>query len=725
MPIRLGQRSFAAGCVALVTCLLGLVAPGGAQGAPPASASRLGAVPAGRALSLVLPLRADTAGLERLAMAVSRPGSPQYGQFQPLSALSRRFGASASTRQHVVGWLRRAGATAVRIDATGLFADATVSAARAQRLFGTDLARFHSAHAGNFISPAAPPRVPAGLKGAVAGVVGLDTRPIFGSAHAQVASAHFVHEASTAAPSAPVTRDNVVSGYPKRTGTPSGCAAAAAGGGFTPNQYLTAYGLSALQTAGVKGQGERVALIEIDGFRYADLRTFARCFGLTVPAINGYGVGIGKPLAPGGESTLDLEVLDAAAPKLKEIDVYESHPRAADVLRSLTAPLQNHGRTPQVISASLGTCEPALLESIGHAGVRAVEGALAAAAASGISVLASSGDDGSTACLSRSGPVDLLSVSFPASSPLVTGVGGTNVQLNPNNTIVSQLVWNDGPDDMAAGGGGVSGLFARPSYQKGFVAADGRVVPDVSLLADVLPGYEIYCSVSDCRDPAHAGNWVAVGGTSAAAPLLAGGLALTDQLLRRRGRQELGLANMLLYPIARSSSGPAVFSDVTVNDNDLSPYIDGHRSLGCCRAGPGFDYATGLGGVNVSALAGVASLLSPPTATVGVSLPRQSRPVSRRRLLATISCSRKCVALSYAQITVGQARPFRVRSRAVVFKGPNHRTVMLRLVGANLARIRAGLQAGKKVVATVFAAVTDSGGNVLARSRGRSLALRG
>src|SRR5581483_4975167 len=227
-------------------------------------------------------------------------------------------------------------------------------------------------------------------------------------------------------------------------------------------------------------QGERVALIEIDGFRYSDLRTFAGCFQLPVPAINGYGVGIGRPLSPGGESTLDLEVLDAAAPRLKEIDVYESRARAADVLRSLTAPLQNHGKTPQVISASLGTCEPALVESIGYAGVRAVEGALAAAAASGISVLASSGDDGSTACLGRTGPIDLLSVSFPASSPLVTGVGGTNIELNADNTLAAQVAWNDGPDDLAAGGGGVSGLFTRPSYQKGFVAPNRRAVPDVA-----------------------------------------------------------------------------------------------------------------------------------------------------------------------------------------------------------------------------------------------------
>jgi kumamolisin len=646
-----------------------------------------------------------------------------------MSALARRFGASPAARSRVIDYLRQAGATGIKIDATGLFADATMSAGTAQRLFGTSLARFHSGRAGAFVAPAGAPRIPAALSDAVAGVVGLDTRPVFGPSQSVAASARFAHEAPVAAPNTGATQDqasaaNVVSGYSGRTGTPAGCAAGVAGGGFTPNQYLTAYGFSPLQSAGIQGQGERVALIEIDGFRYSDLRTFAKCFGLGVPAINGYGVGIGKPLAPGGESTLDLEVLDAAAPKLKEIDVYESRSTASDVLRSLTAPLQNHGKTPQVISASLGTCEPALVESIGYSGVRAVEGALAAAAASGISVLASSGDDGSTACIGRTGPIDLLSVSFPASSPLVTGVGGTNVILNPDNTLASQMVWNDGPDDLAAGGGGVSGLFTRPSYQKGFVAPDRRVVPDVALLADVLPGYAIYCSVrSDCMDPTHPGSWVAVGGTSASAPLMAGGLALTDQVLRQRGRAELGLANLLLYPIAHSASAASVFSDVIANDNDLSPYIGDHRPLGCCSAGPGFDYATGLGSVNISAFANLASVLRPAIPLVGVSLPNQ-RPVAKQRLLATVSCSGKCVALSVASIAIDGSRPFQVRSGTVVLRQAGRRTVKLKLSDRDLGRIRDGLHAHRKVIATVFGVLTDSGGNVERTSAARTLRIR-
>ena len=66
-----------------------------------------------------------------------------------------------------------------------------------------------------------------------------------------------------------------------------------------------------------------------------------------MPAINGYGVGLKRPLAPGGETTLDLEVLDATAPDLKAIDVYESQARASDVLLSLTAPLQDPAPFPR------------------------------------------------------------------------------------------------------------------------------------------------------------------------------------------------------------------------------------------------------------------------------------------------------------------------------------------------------------------------------------------
>src|SRR6201996_823386 len=433
--------------------------------APKNGVTWMGAAPRDGTIALALPLKADDAGLERFATAVSTPGSREYGQYASVAALARRVGASPATRARVTRYLRGAGATSVRIDVTGLFADATMKIAQAQRLFGTSLSTYRTARATRFVAPSAPTRIPAALHSAVTGVVGLDTQPLFGTPQAMLPSgARWPRTAR--GPATEHAADE--SGYSERTGAATGCPAATSQSGFTPNQYLTAYGYAPLQSAGLRGQGERVALIEIDGFKYSDLRRFASCFGLSIPAINGYGVGLKRPLAPGGESTLDLEVLDAAAPALKAVDVYESRPSAVDVLRSLTAPLSAAATKPDVISASLGSCEPATLETIGTSGLRTVESSLALAAASGISVLASSGDDGSSACLDSSGePLPNLAVSYPASSPWVTGVGGTNVSLNAANQIISQEVWNDAPLVVAAGGGGTSGLVHPPSYPTG------------------------------------------------------------------------------------------------------------------------------------------------------------------------------------------------------------------------------------------------------------------
>ena len=231
-------------------------------------------------------------------------------------------------------------------------------------------------------------------------------------------------------------------------------------------------------------------------------------------------------------------MLDAAAPGLRAIDVYESQSRASDVLRAMTAPLQNSGRTPEVISASLGTCEPALALAVGTSGIRAIEGALALESAAGISVLAASGDSGSSDCIGRDGPLAALAVNFPASSPYVTAVGGTNVALDANNAISNQITWNDAPYSAGASGGGLSHAFSRPSYQKGFLASGFRGVPDVALLSDPLPGYAVYCTATECAQGGGPGPWIAVGGTSAATPLLAGGFALVDQVLRLHRQAE-------------------------------------------------------------------------------------------------------------------------------------------------------------------------------------------
>jgi Pro-kumamolisin, activation domain/Subtilase family len=705
-----------AGALCCALAVLAFVAP--TASAAGSRLTRLGSAPGAHQLRLVLPLRANVAGLERFATAVTSVGSLLYGDYQPIATLAKRFGASRGDRSRVVRYLRREGASDVKVDVTGLFADATMSASRAQRLFGAAGGRVRGVRAGHAAgaSPSVA-HIPAGLGGAVTGVVGLDNRSVF-SAPAEIATdaARFPRT-----PPPALQAREFVSGYGQRTGTAAGCPSAIGDHGFTPNQYLTAYDYSPLQATGVDGQNERVALIEIDGYRYSDLRTFAGCFHFPIPAVTAYGVGIKHALAPGGETTLDLELLDAAAPALKEVDVYESTPRASEVLEALTAPLHNRGHVPEVISASLGTCEPALKATIGRSGARAAEGALALAAASGISVLSSSGDTGSSACIGQSGPLDRLAVSYPASSPFVTAVGGTNLALTAGNRIQAQTVWNDAPLDLSAGGGGLSGLFKRPAYQDGFDEHGNRALPDVSLLGDVLPGYDIYCTAKECL----AGNlspWITVGGTSAAAPLFAGGLALVDQALREHHKQNVGLANSLLYQIDRRFSSAGAISDVTSNNNDLGPFLanGNQQPLGCCSAGRGYDLASGLGSVDLAKFAFLAVGLQPAIAEVGLSLPPQD-PVRRHRMLARVTCSRRCIAAAVATVSMPGARPFAVRSKSVVLTGRGAKTLALPFSRQQLRMVRRFTDVHKPIQASVVGQVVDSGGNVEASTGAQTL----
>ena len=129
----------------LIAAVFAFASVGSAGAAPTAQIAKVGAAPASTSLHLVLPLTADLAGLRQAALAITTPGSPEYGAYVPLATLARRFGASAQTRRRVTSFLRHAGAQDVAIDPTGLFADATLSAGRAARLFATPLAQFRRA----------------------------------------------------------------------------------------------------------------------------------------------------------------------------------------------------------------------------------------------------------------------------------------------------------------------------------------------------------------------------------------------------------------------------------------------------------------------------------------------------------------------------------------------------------------------------------------------------
>lgn len=223
---------------------------------------------------------------------------------------------------------------------------------------------------------------------------------------------------------------------------------------------------------------------------------------------------------------------------------------------------------------------------------------LAIAAAAGITYVSSAGDDGSLACGNLVPdppfPADALvpTPGMPSTQTWMTSVGGTNITLDSANEIVSSGVWNDmawpTPVRPSAGGGGQSAMVPRPWYQQGagFPTGGGRLTPDISAFADLLPGYALYCTVPAPNACGGAG-WQFIGGTSAAAPLVAAGLALVNQSRVSESLPVLGFVNPLLYSVAQGPSGSIV--DVTVGTNDLEV------NRGLYTAGAGYDLASGWG----------------------------------------------------------------------------------------------------------------------------------
>jgi subtilase family serine protease len=227
---------------------------------------------------------------------------------------------------------------------------------------------------------------------------------------------------------------------------------------------------------------------------------------------------------------------------------------------------------PDVVSLSYGGC--AVEENTAAPGFTSVvDAVLAMAALTGVSSFVAAGDSGSTTC---GASVSGTSLSYPAVSPFVTAVGGTRLSLGKGNTRASETVWNDSAyGNTAAGGGALSRREPRPAYQDGFAAQNHRAVPDVSALADIVPGWP------DVTDS----TLQPVGGTSGSTPLIAAAVALVDGSERTAGRPRVGLADGWFY---HAASQPGAFFDITTGSNDLA-------GVGCCQATTGYDLASGLG----------------------------------------------------------------------------------------------------------------------------------
>jgi kumamolisin len=406
--------------------------------------------------------------------------------------------------------------------------------------FGTELYD-HKAGDQTFRARTGTLSLPSELNGIVVAVLGLDSRPVARPHSRTPARKHL-------------------------TGRP-----------LFPTQVASLY--KAL--TGADGSGQCIALIELGGgYATADLDTyFKQDLGFSsAPVTTAISVDGGRN-QPGvdqgadGEVALDIEVAGAVAPGA-QLAVYFAPNTDAGFVDAINSAVHDAQHKPSIVSISWGGPE----ESWTDQARSVMEQAFQAAAALGVTVFVASGDNGSTDGV----PGGKQHVDYPASSPSVTGCGGTTLVASPDgSTIQGEEVWNELKRNEGATGGGISNVFPLPSYQSDAVKIvqpdtnfRGRGVPDVAGNADPTTGYIVRFG----------GNQMPIGGTSAVAPLYAGLLARINQF----NGSAAGFINPLLYAVANKPApdGRTEFNDITRGDNPKY------------KAVAGWDPCTGWGSPN-------------------------------------------------------------------------------------------------------------------------------
>ena len=419
---------------------------------------------------------------------------------------------------------------------------------------------------------------------------------------------------------------------------------------FTPQSTRAAYNVNPLYANGFDGTGTTIAVVDSYGSDTMahDLHVYNQAFGLppmcgeegvtctpgmpTFSTFHFQGSPATKPQPGKGthqedksawalEVALDVETAHAMAPGANILLV--ATPTAETLgVQGLPAMMNaeqyviDH-HLADVISQSFGTAEDAFastqsLKNLRHAYVSAAQ--------AGVTVLASSGDGGSAndkkAPVGKGGStIPGPTVSWPASDPLVTGIGGTYLCTDATNTTTRVLdnvnppvnCQNQSQEEVGwvGSGGGFSHVFDKPGYQNMLPAGSTpigsmRGVPDVALQASARTGALVYLSLPPdgqsgliCGDAPCSTGWYDIGGTSLACPEWAGLVAIAAQI----HHGGLGLINPRLYELA---SDPAMYAsdyyDVTTGNNQSDPSVPGYPAT------PGWDPVTGLGTPNAANL---------------------------------------------------------------------------------------------------------------------------
>ncbi len=387
---------------------------------------------------------------------------------------------------------------------------------------------------------------------------------------------------------------------------------------YDPYQMRTAYGVDQLIANGFDGTGKTIVIVDAfqDPNIAAQLDYFNSFYGL--PPVNaGPGTptftqvapdGLG-PYDPGWAEEISLDVLWAHAIAPGANIVLELGKDNSDeaLVSALNDAIDNN--RGDVVSMSFGEADICLGSTLATAWHRAFVNATK----KGITLFASSGDQGA-AQPSCDGNSWVKSTSSPASDPLVTGVGGTELHAadyclpslgcdptqNPApGTWLSEIGWNEGYpygdyqdnfDSTLASGGGFSTIWSEPAYQQGTIpGGKKRGVPDVSYNGAVLHGVLTYLDI-----PGVPAGFYRFGGTSAGSPQWAALMAIADQA----AGHNYGFVNAALYRIGQSPPKYSMtFHDITSGTNSALEYdADGNPvDITGYEAVPGWDAFTGLG----------------------------------------------------------------------------------------------------------------------------------
>ena len=508
----------------------------------------------------------NAAQAKALARAVSTPGSASYRHFLTASQFNARFRPTSAQVSSVTSWLSSVGLTVASVPSSRRWVDFTGTVSSAGKAFGVGYAQYRVGNA-SYASPTGNASVPASLASTVLTVTGLDTMP---HEVTPARSGPFPPPAGfrNGTPCSTDYGDHVASDKPAFQGATLPYAVC----GYKPAQLRSVYGQGALT-----GSGVTVAITDA----YAaptlvnDVTTYVARNDASHPYASGQltqwtasNFTAGHACGTNGwygEETLDVEAVHAIAPGA-DIRYYGAASCNDDDLDAAIQQAMDDG--VDVITNSWGEVELAVTPAAAHA----ESNMFMQAAATGISVLFSSGDDGDES-VNLGGAT---SSDLPASSPWVTAVGGTSTGIAAGGALALETGWGTSKYALSNGawtqtvpflygaGGGISSYFdftqsdSPADYQGTNTSGTHRYVPDIGLDADPTTGMlvgETQRFGTNAKSDAY--DEYRIGGTSLASPLFAGVMALAVQA---NGGHGFGLVNPAVYA---NIGNPAAIRDVT------------------------------------------------------------------------------------------------------------------------------------------------------------------